>query len=145
MRRIEYPGITNAFWNDPYVLVTFPRFFAYRWPIFTRQTMFPSNSFHPWTLIAWATNRLNTPSFTQTRVTSSSMPLPTQFPDVQGNSVFFGDYSGLAVANTAMPLWMDTRSLDLFVCPASGPPTVCTATEPNGRVANDQDVFTAQL
>jgi hypothetical protein len=81
------------------------------------------------------------------RVTSSSMPSPTQFPDSLGNSVFFGDYTGLTVVGqTAHPLWMDTRSPDLFLCPGTGapgvPPALCTATEPNGRVANDQDVFT---
>ena len=32
-------------------------------------------------------------TFGVTRATSASMPLPTQFPDTQGNSVFFGDYS----------------------------------------------------
>ena len=85
--------------------------------------------------------------FTTTRVTSSSMPLPTQFPDSLGNSVFFGDYTGLAAVNQiAHPLWMDTRSPDLFLCPGTGvpgvPPAVCTASEPNGLTANDQDIFT---
>lgn len=86
-------------------------------------------------------------NFNTVRVTSASMPSPTQFPDAQGNSVFFGDYTGLTVVGqTAHPLWMDTRSPDLFLCPGTGapgvPPALCTATEPNGRVANDQDIFT---
>ena len=74
------------------------------------------------------------------------MPPPTQF-----SGVFFGDYTGLAVADDAHPLWMDTRDLDLFLCPGTGtpghPPAVCTGTESGGfqggMTANDQDVFTA--
>jgi hypothetical protein len=89
-------------------------------------------------------------SFTQfntVRVTSNSMPLPTQFTDAQGNSVFFGDYTGLsAIGNVTHPLWMDTRNPDLFLCPGTGapgvPPAICTGTEPNGLLANDQDIFT---
>jgi hypothetical protein len=85
--------------------------------------------------------------FNTVRATSTSMPSPTQFPDSLGNSVFFGDYTGLTVVgHTAHPLWMDTRSPDLFLCPGTGvpgvPPALCTATEPNGRLANDQDIFT---
>lgn len=86
--------------------------------------------------------------FSSVRVTSSSMPLPTQFPDAQGNSLFFGDYTGMTtVGQTAFPLWMDTRNADLFLCPGTGttgvPPKVCTAFEPSGIMANDQDAFTA--
>lgn len=81
----------------------------------------------------------------QLRVTSSSMPPPTEFPDAQGNSVFFGDYSGLAVWDTAHPLWMDTRDPDLFDCGVN-PPAVCTAIESGNRLqANDQDLFTDSL
>jgi hypothetical protein len=85
--------------------------------------------------------------FNTVRVTSASMPSPTQFPDSLGNSVFFGDYTGLTVfGQTAHPLWMDTRSPDLFLCPGTGapgvPPALCTLAEPNGRIANDQDIFT---
>jgi hypothetical protein len=92
----------------------------------------------------------NLASFKSVRVTSSSMPLPTQFPNGLGNSVFFGDYAGLSVTgSTAHPLWMDTRDVDLFLCPGTGlpgvPPAVCTATEPNGRQANDQDIFSRTL
>ena len=89
-------------------------------------------------------------NFKTERVTSSSMPVPTQFPDAQGNSVFFGDYSGLTVVgNSAHPLWMDTRSPDLFLCPGTGapgvPPALCGLTVPSGIVANDQDIFTRGL
>jgi hypothetical protein len=87
--------------------------------------------------------------FKVARATSTSMPLPTQFPDSAGNSVFFGDYAGLTAESNAHPLWMDTRSPDAFVCPGTGvtgvPPALCTATEPNGLLANDQNIFTASL
>ena len=85
--------------------------------------------------------------FNTVRVTSASMPSPTEFPNSLGNSTFFGDYTGLSVVGqTAYPLWMDTRSPDLFLCPGTGapgvPPALCTASEPNGLRANDQDIFT---
>jgi hypothetical protein len=83
-------------------------------------------------------------SFKSQRVTSASMPLPTEFPDANGNSLFFGDYAGLTAGQTAQPLWMDTRSVDLFLCPSSSPPALCTATYPSGITANDQDIFTSQ-
>ena len=88
--------------------------------------------------------------FTVKRVTSSSMPLPTEFPDTQGNSLFFGDYTGLAAsANFAYPVWMDTRDKDLALCPGTGvtgvPPQVCTFTEPSGILANDQDIYMAKV
>jgi len=83
------------------------------------------------------------------RVTSSSMPLPTEFPNSRGNSVFFGDYTGLTAVNDALPVWMDTRSPDLFLCNApsapNNPPQLCGLTEPNGLRANDQDIFTAKV
>ncbi|MGN6167510.1 MAG: exo-alpha-sialidase [Solirubrobacteraceae bacterium] len=93
-----------------------------------------------------ASSSLN--GFATVRVTSSSMPSPTQFPDTQGNSEFYGDYSGLAVrGNTAYPLWMDTRDPDLFLCPGTGtaghPPRLCTGTSGSaGRQANDENVYT---
>lgn len=87
--------------------------------------------------------------FGTVRVTSSSMPTPTQFPDSQGNSVFFGDYSGLSAVGDIHPIWMDTRNPDLFLCPGTGapgvPPAVCTLSEPNGLTANTQDVFTTTV
>jgi hypothetical protein len=80
-------------------------------------------------------------NFGVSRVTSSSMPPPTQFPNSRGNGTFLGDYSGLTAVNNAMPLWSDTRSPDLFLCPATSPPAVCGATAANGLPANDQDIF----
>jgi len=85
-------------------------------------------------------------NFSVQRVTSSSMPPPTQF-----SGQFFGDYTGLAADTQAHPFWMDTRNPELFtgsVCAASGPPTLCTATVSQGGAAltaNDQDVFTATM
>jgi hypothetical protein len=39
---------------------------------------------------------------------------------------------------------IDTRDLELFLCPGAGTPTaapaVCTGTEPNGSTANDQNI-----
>ena len=90
-------------------------------------------------------------AFTVKRVTSSSMPLPTEFPDAQGNSVFFGDYTGLAAsANFAYPVWMDTRDKDLALCPGTGvpgvPPQVCTfIAGSNGIQANDEDIYMARV
>jgi hypothetical protein len=90
----------------------------------------------------------NLTDFGQVRVTSSSMPAPTQFPSANGG-VFFGDYTGLAAIDKAHPIWMDTRAKDLFVCPGTAtpgnPPTLCGATEPNGEQANDQEIYTATL
>ena len=88
-------------------------------------------------------------TFGQVRVTSSSMPPPTQFPNASGAGVFFGDYTGLAVnGSLAYPLWSDTRNTDVFLCPGSStgpgnPPALCSATENNGLVANDEEIFTA--
>jgi hypothetical protein len=88
-------------------------------------------------------------NFTVRRVTSSSMPVPTQFPDTQGNGEFFGDYSGLTAVSGAHPLWMDTRNLDAFTCPGTAqpgvPPSICGATQPSGIVANDQEIYTRTL
>ena len=91
---------------------------------------------------------LNLTGFGQTRVTTSSMPPPTQFLGPKGGQ-FYGDYSGLAAVDKAHPLWSDTRSRDLFTCPGTGtagnPPALCGATEPNGQQANDEDIFTSTL
>jgi len=88
----------------------------------------------------------NLSSFTVRRATSASMPLPTQFPDGNGNSQFFGDYTGMSALSGANPLWSDTRNPDAFLCPGTAtpgtPPAVCTATEPNGLLANDQQIYT---
>jgi len=79
-------------------------------------------------------------NFVVLRVTSSSMPPPTEF-----SGTFFGDYSGLSGIDNAYPLWMDTRDPDLFLCPNTSPPAICTGSASNASVANDQDIFTASL
>lgn len=87
-------------------------------------------------------------AFPQRRVTSSSMPPPTQFAGPMGGQ-FYGDDIGLAVLdNVAYPIWSDTRSLDVFLCPGTAtgpgnPPQLCNATEPNGLTANDQEIYTS--
>jgi hypothetical protein len=91
----------------------------------------------------------NLSSFKVTRATSASMPLPTQFPDAQGNSLFFGDYAGVSAVSGAHPLWSDTRNPDAFLCPGTAapgvPPAVCTAAEPNVLIANDQQIYTRTM
>jgi hypothetical protein len=78
------------------------------------------------------------------RVTSSSMPPPTQF-----GGLFWGDYVGLTATHQAQPIWSDTRNPDLFLCPGTGvpgvSPAVCLASASNAAVANDQDVYTQSL
>jgi hypothetical protein len=81
--------------------------------------------------------------FEVTRVTSASMPPPTQF-----GGTFWGDYGSLAtVEDRAVDVWSDTRSLDLFICPGTGvpgtPPQLCAGSATNAARANDQDIFTA--
>jgi hypothetical protein len=80
------------------------------------------------------------------RVTSSSMPIPTQFPEGTF-STFWGDYGGLTAVTNANPLWSDTRDPDLFACAnASGnltqPPAVCGG-QTNQVVLNDQNIYVA--
>jgi hypothetical protein len=91
----------------------------------------------------------NLSTFLVTRATSASMPLPTQFPDTQGNSVFIGDYTGLTAVSGAHPLWADTRNPDAFLCAGTAapgvPPALCTASEPNGLLANDQQIYSMGL
>jgi len=91
----------------------------------------------------------NLSSFTVRRATSASMPLPTQFPDANGNSQFIGDYTGMTAVSGVHPLWADTRNPDAFVCPGTAapgvPPAVCTAAEPNGLIANDQQIYTRTM
>jgi hypothetical protein len=87
----------------------------------------------------------NLSGFGVSRVTSSSMPPPTQF-----GGVFFGDYTGLTAFDDAHPLWMDTRNPDLFLCPGTAvpgtPPTLCGGTVSGGfemgLAANDEEIFT---
>ncbi|HEV7806201.1 MAG TPA: sialidase family protein [Solirubrobacteraceae bacterium] len=83
--------------------------------------------------------------FASTRVTTGSMPPPTQFA-----GGFFGDYSALSADRLAHPVWMDTRDVALFVCQdADGtvklPPTLCTQTAANADVANEQNVYTRSM
>jgi hypothetical protein len=85
--------------------------------------------------------------FDSRRVTTSSMPAPTQFPGPNGGQ-FYGDYTGLTAVDDIHPIWSDTRNVDLFVCPKSAtgpgnPPKLCTGTEANGQTANDQEIYTA--
>jgi hypothetical protein len=83
--------------------------------------------------------------FTGTRVTSSSMPPPSQF-----NGQFFGDYIMVdATATTAYPVWSDTRANALFLCPGTAttgnPPELCRASASNASIANDEDIYTAAV
>jgi hypothetical protein len=83
------------------------------------------------------------------RVTSNSMPPPTQFPGPAGGQ-FWGDYTGLAAVDEAHPVWSDTRSVDVFTCPNSAtgpgnPPRLCTGVETNGLTADDEDMYTATV
>jgi hypothetical protein len=82
------------------------------------------------------------------RVTSSSMPPPTQFPDANGQGQFYGDYIGMDAFVQAIPIWSDTRDPELFLCPGGGAPQVCTGTysHPTGDVtANDQEIYVSPL
>lgn len=88
-------------------------------------------------------------SFGVSRATSSSMPVPTQFPESNGFGAFWGDYSGLTASDNAYPFWSDTRDPDLFVCTDSAgkvtlPPSICGGTV-NGHTLNDQNGYTAAL
>lgn len=86
--------------------------------------------------------------FRAQRVTTSSMPAPTEFYGTKGG-LFYGDYTGLTAVKNAHPIWSDTRNKDLFVCPgtakAGQPPKLCRASESNGQIANDQDIYTARV
>jgi hypothetical protein len=87
--------------------------------------------------------------FATDRVTSSSMPAPTQFPGPNGGQ-FYGDYTGLTVTNEkAHPVWSDTRAKDVFLCTGTGtpgnPPRLCSGVEANGLTANDQEMFTDSM
>ena len=90
----------------------------------------------------------NLADFGQIRLTSSSMPAPTQFEGPKGGQ-FYGDYVWLSALDKAYAIWSDTREPDLFVCPGTGtpgnPPAVCGSAEPNGLPANDEDTFMAAV
>jgi hypothetical protein len=91
----------------------------------------------------------NLSAFMVSRATSASMPPPTQFPTAQGGGEFIGDYTGVTAVSGAHPLWSDTRNPDAFLCPGTAapgvPPAVCTAAEPNGLIANDQQIYTRTM
>ena len=82
--------------------------------------------------------------FGQIRLTTSSMPAPTQFEGPAGGQ-FYGDYVWLTASDKAYPIWSDTRAQDLFLCPNTAvtgvPPKLCGATETNGEVANDEETY----
>ncbi len=84
--------------------------------------------------------------FGQVRLTSSSMPAPTQFEGPAGGQLY-GDYVWLTASDKAYPIWSDTRETDLFLCPGTGttghPPALCGGTETNGEQANDEETFMA--
>ncbi len=86
--------------------------------------------------------------FGQTRLTTSSMPAPTQFEGPAGGQ-FYGDYVWLSALDKAYAIWSDTREPDLFLCPGTGttgnPPALCGATETNGEQANDEETFMAAV
>jgi hypothetical protein len=56
---------------------------------------------------------------------------------------------GLAAIDNAHPIWSDSRSQDVFVCPGTAapgaPPDLGGATETNGQTANDEDTFSATV
>jgi hypothetical protein len=87
----------------------------------------------------------STAKWTVYRVSSSSMPPPTQF-----GGDFWGDYTGLGAVTYAYPLWSDTRDPALLVCAdqqgtVTTPPTVCQASGDNAPVLNDQNIYVAKL
>jgi hypothetical protein len=87
----------------------------------------------------------NGSDFATVRVTTASMPPPTEFA-----GGFYGDYSALSAGDVAHPVWMDTRDPELFTCRDSAgqvtqPPSRCTAAAPNAAVANDQNIYTASV
>ena len=97
------------------------------------------------------TGDANGTKFAVLRVTSASMPFPTQFPEGGGSAggTFWGDYAGLTAVDNAYPIWSDTRSPELFACASTSgqitlPPSICSA-QSLGTTLNDQDTYTAAL
>jgi hypothetical protein len=83
--------------------------------------------------------------FSTTRVTTSSMPPPSEF-----TGQFYGDYIQVtATATTAYPVWSDTRAAALFLCPGTGtpttPPQLCEGSASNASIANHEDIYTAAV
>jgi hypothetical protein len=89
------------------------------------------------------------------RVTNSSMPFPTQFPEggTSAGGTFWGDYTGLTADTQAHPFWSDTRDPDLFACPGTTtgtfaqPPAMCggRSAVDDATVLNDQNAYTANV
>jgi hypothetical protein len=72
------------------------------------------------------------------RVTTSSMPPPTEF-----SGLFWGDYTGMSADTTAHPTWSDTRAPNVTTCPtSSGAPAACFFSPQDN---NDQDGYTANV
>ena len=94
------------------------------------------------------TGDANGTSYGVQRVSSGSMPFPTQFPEAgSAGGTFWGDYTGLTAVDNAYPFWSDTRDPDLFVCTDTDgnvtlPPTVCGG-QTLGTTLNDQNAYTS--
>lgn len=85
---------------------------------------------------------------THIRVTTSSMPPPTQM-----SPPYFGDIIRVQATDTvALPVWVDTRRAALFLCDGTAvpgsPPKLCTGAAPPPltlKTANDQDILTSRV
>jgi hypothetical protein len=82
--------------------------------------------------------------FSARRVTTSSLPPPTQF-----GGVFWGDYASVDARDFAYPVWSDTRPQDIFLCPGSAtgpgnPPRLCGLQVPAGP-ANSEAIFMSRV
>ena len=87
--------------------------------------------------------------FGQVRVTTSSMPAPTQFEGPAGGQ-FYGDYVWLSRQRQGLSRSGRTPARRICSCaPNTGtagtPPQLCGATETNGEVANDEETFMAAV
>ncbi|MBV9099031.1 MAG: exo-alpha-sialidase [Frankiaceae bacterium] len=110
-------------------------------------TSTPDDEFTGWSDISLS-GSTDLTGFGTTRVTTSSMPPPTQF-----GGQFLGDYIGLDTSHqSAFPTWADTRDPELFLCPGTGttgnPPQVCTGTYNTGTTtlqANDENSYAARV
>jgi hypothetical protein len=129
----------------------------FQWAAFTKDgklavdyydRQYGQDEFNAWSDFSLSGSK-NLSTFGTKRVTSSSMPPPTQFGGPHGGQ-FYGDYVWLGTAgNDALPIWSDTRDVDLFLCPGTGtpttPPGLCTATENTGVQANDENTYMARM
>jgi hypothetical protein len=129
----------------------------FQWAAFTKDgklavdyydRQYGQDEFNAWSDFSLSGSK-NLSTFGTKRVTSSSMPPPTQFGGLHGGQ-FYGDYVWLDTAgNDALPIWSDTRDVDLFLCPGTGtpgtPPSLCTGTENTGLQANDENTYMARM